>query len=157
VMGLRKEPTDVALLIFDAVRALEPESRAHQVQVSVDAPADLGLVEVDPVRLREVVINLVVNAVRHSRPGAAVAVSAAASPDWLVMRVRDNGPGIGREELGRIFDRFHKGARSQGSGLGLAIARQLVEAHGGEIAVESEVGTGTVFTVKVPRRPIPIS
>jgi two-component system OmpR family sensor kinase/two-component system sensor histidine kinase BaeS len=150
VMGLRKEPTDVALLIHDAVRALEPESRARQVRVGVDAHADLGLVEVDPFRLREVVLNLVANAIRHSQAGAEVTVTAAQSPGWFFVRVRDNGPGIAPEDLAGIFDRFHKGPRSQGSGLGLAIARQLAEAHGGEITVESEVGKGTLFTVRVP-------
>jgi signal transduction histidine kinase len=152
VMGLRKEPTDVGLLIYDAVRALEPESRGRQVRVTVDAHADLEIVEVDPLRLREVVINLLANAIRHSQAGAEVAVVATQTSEWLVVRVRDNGPGIAAQDLSRIFDRFHKGPRSQGSGLGLAVARQLVEAHGGEIAVESEVGAGTVFTVKIPNR-----
>jgi signal transduction histidine kinase len=150
VMGLKKEPTDVTLLIYDAVRALEPESRARGVRVDVDASADLELVDVDPLRLREVVINLVANAILHSRSGADVAVSAAQTMEWLVIRVRDNGPGIAPEQLSRIFDRFQKGPRSRGSGLGLAIARQLVQAHGGEIGVESTVGAGTIFTVRIP-------
>jgi signal transduction histidine kinase len=67
-----------------------------------------------------------------------------------VIRVRDNGPGIGQDDLSKIFERFHKGPRSQGSGLGLAIARHLVRAHGGDIAVGSTVGVGTTFTVTIP-------
>jgi signal transduction histidine kinase len=155
VMGLKKEPTDVALLVYDAVRALEPESRARGVRVEVDADGDLDLIEVDPVRLREVVVNLVANAILHSQAGAEVAVTAGQTGEWLIIRVRDNGPGIPREDLSRIFDRFHKGPRSHGSGLGLAIARQLVEAHGGEISVESTVGAGAVFTVRIPHRARP--
>ena len=152
VMGLKKEPTDVSLLAYDAVRALEPESRARGVRVDVEAEADLGLVEVDPLRLREVVINLVANAILHSHSGAAVSLAVTQTGDWLVISVRDNGPGIAQQDLLRIFDRFHKGPRSQGSGLGLAIARQLVEAHDGEIGVESTVGVGTTFTVRIPHR-----
>ena len=150
VMGLCREPTDVAILIYDAVQALEPESRARHVRVSVDAAADLGLANVDPVRLREVVINLVANAIRHAQAEAEVTVTASQTNAWLVIRVRDTGPGIAPEDLPGIFDRFQKGPRSRGSGLGLAISRTLVEAHGGEIAVESTVGKGTVFTVTVP-------
>jgi two-component system OmpR family sensor kinase/two-component system sensor histidine kinase BaeS len=154
VMGLTKEPTDVSLLAYDAVRALEPETRARGVRVDVEAEADLGLVEVDPLRLREVVINLVANAILHSHSGAAVSLAVTQTGDWLVISVRDNGPGIAHEDLLRIFDRFHKGRRSQGSGLGLAIARQLVEAHDGEIGVESTVGVGTTFTVRIPHRTV---
>jgi len=151
VMGLKKEATDVSLLVYDAVRALEPESRARGVRVEVEA-ADLALVEVDPLRLREVVINLVANAILHSHSGAAVSLAVTQTSDWLVISVKDNGPGIAQQDLSRIFDRFHKGPRSQGSGLGLAIARQLVEAHDGEIGVESTIGVGTTFTVRIPHR-----
>ena len=151
VMGLKKEATDVSLLVYDAVRALEPESRARGVRVEVEA-ADLALVEVDPLRLREVVINLVANAILHSHSGAAVSLAVTQTSGWLVISVKDNGPGIAQLDLSRIFDRFHKGPRSQGSGLGLAIARQLVEAHDGEIGVESTVGVGTTFTVRIPHR-----
>jgi signal transduction histidine kinase len=154
VMGLKREPTDVALLISDAVKALEPESRARGVHVGVDADAELELIEVDPLRVREVIINLVGNAILHSRAGAVVAVTATETPEVLTLRVGDNGPGISPEELSTIFDRFHKGPRSQGSGLGLAIARQLVRAHGGEIEVESTVDAGTNFTVTIPRRAV---
>lgn len=157
VMGLRREPTDVALLIYDAVRALEPESQTRSVRVGVETDADLGLLDVDPVRIREVLVNLVGNAILHSQPGADVSVIATHTRDTLIVRVKDNGPGIAPEDLSRIFDRFHKGSRSKGSGLGLAIARQLVEAHDGEIEVESAIGAGTVFTVRIPYRAETIS
>jgi signal transduction histidine kinase len=150
VMALKKEPTDIALLIYDAVRALEPESRARGVRVAVDADTDLELIDVDPLRVREVLINLVGNAILHSRAGAEVSVAAEETRAALVITVRDNGPGIGQDDLSKIFERFHKGPRSQGSGLGLAIARHLVRAHGGDIAVGSTVGVGTTFTVTIP-------
>jgi signal transduction histidine kinase len=152
-LGLRKEPTDLVVLIGDSVRALASEAAARGVTVEVDDSTDLPLVEVDPLRIREVVTNLVANAIRHSDGGARVSIAAERRADRIVVRVRDTGPGIAANELPRIFDRFHKGERSHGSGLGLPIARNLVAAHGGEIAVESEVGRGTAVTFTLPAPP----
>ena len=149
-LGLQKEPTDLAVLFGDAVRSLASETAARGVTVDVDDSTDLPLVDVDPLRIREVVTNLVANAIRHSDGGARVSIAAERRADRIVVRVRDTGPGIPADELPRIFDRFHKGERSHGSGLGLPIARNLVGAHGGEIAVESEVGRGTTVTFTLP-------
>ena len=149
-LGLQKEPTDLAVLFGDAVRSLASEAAARGVTVQVGDSADLPLVDVDPLRIREVVTNVVANAIRHSDGGATVSIAAARRADRIVVRVRDTGPGIPADELPRIFDRFHKGKRSHGSGLGLPIARNLVAAHGGEIAVESEVGRGTTVTFTLP-------
>jgi signal transduction histidine kinase len=152
-LGLRKEPTDLVVLIGDSVRALASEAAARGITVQVDDVADLPLVDVDPLRIREVVTNLIANAIRHSSGGAAVSIAAEGRQDRIVVRVRDTGPGIAADELPRIFDRFHKGERSHGSGLGLPIARNLVAAHGGEIAVESVVGRGTTVTFTLPAPP----
>jgi two-component system OmpR family sensor kinase/two-component system sensor histidine kinase BaeS len=149
-LGLRKEPTDLVVLIADSVRALASEAAARGVTVDVDDSNDLPLLDVDPLRIREVVTNLVANAIRHSDGGARVSIAAERRADRIVVRVRDTGPGIPADELPRIFDRFHKGERSHGSGLGLPIARNLVRAHGGEITVESEVGRGTTVTFTLP-------
>ncbi len=154
-LGLRKEPTDLAVLLGDAARALAEEASSRGVTVRVEDSTDLPRVEVDPLRLREVVANLVSNAIRHSNGGASVVLSTEPQPGHIVVRVRDTGPGIAPEELPRIFDRFHKGPRSQGSGLGLAIARNLVAAHGGEISVESVLGRGTTVSFTLPLEPSP--
>jgi two-component system sensor histidine kinase BaeS len=121
------------------------------VTVSVDAP-DTDVANVDPVRLREVVLNLLANGIRHSERGAQVHMTVRQAADHFSVRVRDTGPGIPAEDLPRIFDRFQKGPRSKGTGLGLSIARYLAEAHGGQIAVESTVGEGSTFTVTLPKR-----
>jgi len=97
-----------------------------------------------------VLTNLLSNAIYHSNAGAAVRLGAELRPDEVVIRVQDNGSGIAPEDLPRIFDRFHKGARSHGSGLGLAIARNFVHAHGGTIGVDSAPGRGTTMTVTIP-------
>jgi signal transduction histidine kinase len=97
------------------------------------------------------VSNLVANALRHTPSGGTVTVGASATPESVLLTVRDTGPGIEPELLGHIFERFVKGAGSRGSGLGLAIARGLVEAHGGSISVHSVIGVGTTFEVVLPR------
>lgn len=139
-LDLRKEPVDVAELIRDVAASFERP-------IDVDAPDDLPLLELDPMRVREVLLNFLSNADRHTPADGTISVRAEALPRQIEIRVSDTGSGIAPEDLPRIFDRFQKGRNSRGSGLGLAIARDLVRAHGGEIHVESELGTGTTVTV----------
>lgn len=138
-LELRKEPVDVGELMRDAASALN---------VVVDVPPDLPLIEVDPVRIREVMLNLLTNATQH---GGRVHASASARGSSIVIKVHDDGPGIPPEALPHLFERFQKGPRSRGSGLGLSIARRLVLAHDGTIEVESAEGQGTTVTVSLPR------
>ena len=151
-LALQKETTDLAPLLHDAARSMAAEAQARDVTVGVDEPVGLPPVEVDPVRLREVLLNLVSNAVRHTTPGTRVRLDARLSGEAVVLGVHDTGPGIAAQDLPRVFDRFQKGAGSQGSGLGLSIARSLVRAHGGEISVASEPGRGTTVTFTIPLR-----
>ena len=143
-LDLRKERVDLAELIRDAASSFE-------APIVVDAPEELPLIEVDPMRIREVLLNLLSNAMRHTPAGGTISIHAEAQPRQILIRVTDTGSGIPADELPRIFDRFHKGRESHGSGLGLAIARDLVTAHGGTIRAESEVGRGTRVTVTLPR------
>jgi two-component system sensor histidine kinase BaeS len=140
-LDLRKEQIDVGEVIRETASALH---------VVVDLPEELPEIDADPVRIREVLLNLMTNAVQHA-PEGTVTVSAESRPRELVIRVRDNGPGIPAEALPHLFERFQKGPRSKGSGLGLSIARKLVLAHGGTIGVESAEGVGTTVTVSLPR------
>ena len=120
---------------------------------------DLPLVEVDPVRIREVIGNLVANALRHTPSGGRIAIEAsrAAGPPggWIEVAVRDTGSGIDPGLLPHVFDRFARGAGSSGSGLGLSIARGLVALHGGTIAASSPSGGGTTIMIRLPDRPGP--
>ncbi|HLO35022.1 MAG TPA: ATP-binding protein, partial [Candidatus Deferrimicrobium sp.] len=115
---------------------------------------DLPLVAVDPVRIREVIGNLVANALRHTPAGGRVAIDvrrrADRAADAIEVRVRDTGSGIDPDLLPHVFDRFSRGAGSTGSGLGLSIARGLVELHGGTIAASSPSGDGTEILVRLP-------
>ena len=102
-------------------------------------------------RVREVLTNLGVNALRHTPAGGQVTVALHDHADRVEVQVVDTGSGIAAGEVGRIFDRFYKGASSGGSGLGLTIARSLVVAHGGAITAESAPGRGTTIRFWLPR------
>jgi len=150
-LALTKEPTDLGALVDDAAAAFAVEAAARRVTVTVPQHDELPPLDVDPVRIREVLTNLLSNALRHSADGAAVTITIESRRDTIAISVRDTGGGIPADVLPRIFDRFYKGPASQGSGLGLTIARNLVEAHGGTIAADSRVGEGTVITFTLPR------
>jgi signal transduction histidine kinase len=149
-LALHREPTDPDLLVADVVRSFEAAAAAAGVQLSADIDGDLPLVEIDPVRIREVLTNLVANALRHTPAGGSVTVGGGVDRGWLRLEVRDTGRGVEPALLPHIFDRFVTGDDSRGSGLGLAIARQLVVAHGGEITAESTLGAGTTIRVRLP-------
>jgi signal transduction histidine kinase len=148
---LHKEPTDLDLLIEEIVRSFQGGAGTAGVTVSADVPSDLPIVDVDPVRIREVLSNLVANGVRHTPSGGTVVVRGLADGERIVLRVADTGPGIDPELLPHVFDRFAKGADSTGSGLGLAIAQNLVVAHGGELVVEATGSAGSTFRLTLPR------
>jgi signal transduction histidine kinase len=152
-LGLRKEPTDLAILINDTAASFSLDAEARRVAIRVEPAGELPTVDVDPVRIREVLRNLLSNALRHSPANAVITVAMKQRPGQIAVMVRDTGSGIPADVLPHIFNRFFKGPTSQGSGLGLTIARNLVVAHGGEISAESRVGEGTTITFTVPTAP----
>lgn len=143
-LELIKEPVDLGDLVRD-VAAAQPRP------IVVEVPAELPAIEADPVRIRQVLLNLLANAVRHTPAEGIVSIGIEAQPQRLLIRVRDSGEGIAPEDLPRVFERFQKGSGSRGSGLGLPIARKLVLAHGGDVGIESTPGRGTEVTVSLPR------
>jgi len=143
-LELRKESVDLGDLLTDIAASFDRP-------IALDVPSDLPPVELDPLRIREVVLNLLTNAARHTPPQGTITIRVALEARAVVLRVEDTGSGIPPEELPNVFQRFHKGAGSKGSGLGLAIARDLVRAHGGNIRAESTVGRGTTVIVTLPR------
>jgi two-component system sensor histidine kinase BaeS len=150
-LALHREPTDPDVLITEVVRSFAAAATAAGVTVAAEVGEDLPILDVDPVRMREVLANLVANAIRHTPAGGSVTLRGAVTDDRLVLRVADTGRGIDAELLPHVFDRFVKGAVSGGSGLGLAIARNLVTAHGGTLEVEATGSAGTTFRVSLPR------
>jgi two-component system sensor histidine kinase BaeS len=104
----------------------------------------------DPIRIREVLTNLLNNAVAALSDAGLIRLSVAQLDGEVSVSVIDNGPGIPASELGEVFDRYRTGDTRQGSGIGLSLSRELVEAHGGTIAIESVEGEGTTVTVRLP-------
>ncbi len=151
-LELRREPTDMAVLAGEVAAAFRLQAEALGIELTVDAPDDLPLAEVDPVRLREVVVNLIANSLRHTPEGGKVTVGIGQDTGRIRLSVEDNGAGIPPEDLPHIFDRFYKSPGSSGSGLGLTIAKSLVEAHGGTISAESDPGRGTAIRISMPLR-----
>ncbi|MER5384826.1 HAMP domain-containing sensor histidine kinase [Streptomyces sp. NPDC002688] len=144
-----------------ADEVLEQVAAAHRVGAEaagirlVTEPAGTPWLDADPVRMRQALGNLVSNAIRHTPPGGTVALSARAHDGQVVFEVADTGAGIEPEDLASVFERFWRAEKSRsrrtgGSGLGLAIVRQLVAAHGGTVSVASEVGSGSVFSLRLP-------
>ena len=150
VLRLHREPTDLGRLIEEVVAGHRAAADGAGVRIAVDAPADLPPVEIDPSRIRQVVGNLVANALRFTPAGGRVSVTAGSDPNGAWVRVRDTGPGIGSEDIEHVFERFYRSPGSQGSGLGLPIARNLVHAHGGQITVASPPGGGTEVRFTLP-------
>jgi two-component system phosphate regulon sensor histidine kinase PhoR len=121
---------------------LRVENTNDQIKVRADVP-----------RLEQVLVNLIHNAVKFTRPGGEIALLAEAGQGGIRFAVRDTGVGISADDLSRIFERFYKSDRSRtggGTGLGLSIARHIVEAHGGKIWAESIEGQGSTFYFTIP-------
>lgn len=157
-LTLHREPTDLGVLAAEVAEGARVGRDPEREAVSVAVADDVPLLDVDPVRIREVLSNLVANALRYTPPDAVarIAVTRSSTParrPEVVVAVADDGPGISPELLPHVFDRFAKSAESRGSGLGLAIARQLVEAHGGWMAAESPSGGGTTVRFGLPIEP----
>jgi two-component system sensor histidine kinase KdpD len=148
---------DPALVVREALHRLEPITREHRLRISI--ADDLPPVFIDPVEIDQVVTNLVENAVKYTPSGAEIAVSADVADDELRVSVADQGPGVSREALPRLFEPFYRAPAAstiRGSGLGLAVARGLVEAHGGRIRAENEDGRGARFTFVIPSAPLEV-
>lgn len=160
---VERRPVDLLALASDAVhnaRAVDAAQRPEEPRrpIDLDIRPGTGTLEVrgDEARLRQVLGNLVNNALIHTPPDAAVTVALTPAPDEVVIEVADTGPGLPAEDAERIFERFYRTDTSRsrdsgGTGLGLAIVQALVAAHGGTVSVRSAVGQGTTFAVRLPR------
>jgi signal transduction histidine kinase len=159
-LALQREATDIGVLVNEVASAFSVNARDRNITLAVTVAgsertrpthgSDVPLVDVDPLRIREVLTNLISNAMRHTPAGGRVTIAVSSTSTSLVVTVSDTGSGIAVEDLPKIFDRFYKGRASGGSGLGLTIARNLVVAHGGEIRAGSVEGKGTDVTITLP-------
>ncbi len=149
-LTLHREPTDVAELLADSVGSFRTQADSAGVALTTEIDGALLHADVDPLRIREVLSNLLSNALRYTPRGGRVRVRASAAEGQLRISVSDSGPGIVVDALPHVFDRFYKSDESPGAGLGLAIAKSLVVAHGGEITATSESGQGTEMRFTLP-------
>jgi signal transduction histidine kinase len=157
---LELHPVPVELVDYARGIVLEFEQQfsGHHFTFAADAPS-LQL-EIDPVRIRRVISNLLMNAVKYSDVDTTIQIRIDSTPDWVTLAVTDEGMGIPDADLTRIFDRFHRGSNvashQAGSGIGLAGARVITRQHGGDLQVTSTLGAGSTFSVRLPRnRPRP--
>ena len=147
---LHREPTDLGALLNEVVAAFRSQAEQAGIDLTVKVADDIPTLDIDPARIREVVTNLVTNALRHTPKHGKVDLSARLADDQVEVTVHDTGSGIPPEQLDRIFDRFYRSPDSPGSGLGLPIAKSLVEAHGGSVTATSEPGDGTRVRFTLP-------
>jgi PAS domain S-box-containing protein len=152
---LRKEPVNLSPIVSSAVEVVRPliEERKHELGVSLTRTLRL---EADPLRLEQILVNLLTNAAKYTEAGGHIGLSARPEGPEIVIKIRDTGVGIGPELLPRVFDLFVQGdrtiARSEGGlGIGLSLVKSLVEMHGGRVTARSEgVGKGSEFEVRLP-------
>lgn len=156
-LHLALEAVDVGALVAELQELLEPLARMNDLTLRAAVSESPLVAEADPGRVRQALLNLLTNAIRHTPPGGTVELRARATgPGSVALEVADTGPGISPDRLPHIFHRFYAGGEGGGeggTGLGLAVAKSLVDAHGGHIAVVSEAGRGTRFTVVLPATP----
>jgi signal transduction histidine kinase len=154
-LTLQLEEGSVRDLLSDTVEAFQPEASRKGVRLTGEADSSLPTVPMDAARVQQVLSNLVQNAIRHTPARGHVMLQACECPDGIRVDVVDSGEGVTPQDVPHVFERFYRGDRARGrngggAGLGLAIAKGLVEAHGGEIWVESRPGMGARFSFVLP-------
>jgi two-component system sensor histidine kinase BaeS len=153
-LELSRQPLALAEWLPTVLRTWQEAAMSKRLQWEEDIPASLPTIDADPVRLAQVVENLVSNAIKYTPPGGTVRVAAGDQQQSVWIRVSDNGPGIAPEEQGKVFTPFYRGGQGRrikdGMGLGLSIARDLTLAHGGRLELESTPGLGSQFTIWIP-------
>jgi signal transduction histidine kinase len=157
-LSIRPQATEVAPLVEDVVRTMRAQTESASQSLTEQIQPGLPLIDVEPDRIRQILVNLLTNAHEYSPEGASIQVAARPVGAEVEITVSDNGPGIPKEQLERIFERFTRGdagltQRVGGTGLGLAISKSLAEAHGGSIAAESTLGQGSTFRLRLPVAP----
>lgn len=149
-----KEGTNVGSLANYALDGLRSAARARKIELQSQIAADLPDIYGDPVRLRQMIANLLENAIKYTPEGGRVRLEAQAEDDQVIMRISDTGPGIPASDQPYLFDKFFRASNvpddSTGTGLGLSIVKSIVEQHQGRIWLDSEVGQGTTFIVVIP-------
>jgi two-component system NtrC family sensor kinase len=152
-LDTRREWVQLDVLLLYSLDMLQGQIKSKHLKVQSDISESLPALRANPVRLRQVLDNVVGNAIKYSNKNGEVKISINAEGDQVILHVADTGPGIPAQDQAHIFDKFYRGQnmdKQQGSGLGLAIVKSIVDAHQGRIWVESTVGQGSSFFIVLP-------
>lgn len=144
---------DLKRLLSECCRSLEPKAAEAGIQISLSLPEQALVLEADDNKIRQVVINLLINAIKYNHPGGKVSLTAWGDNHTVSFSVQDDGVGIPEADLPHVFEKFYRARNIQevsGTGLGLSICSRIIEIHGGTISVQSRLKTGSTFTVELP-------
>ena len=156
MLDLNEQEVDVAQAIGKVMRMVGMRARNGRITLVADVPNDLPLIQADPNKIAQLLLNLTMNAVKFTPEGGSVSVTVRWRPDeGLIFRVTDTGIGIAKEDIAKALAPFSQvdsrlSRKYEGTGLGLPLAQKLTEAHGGTLVLESELGVGTTVTVTLP-------
>jgi signal transduction histidine kinase len=158
-LKIERVPTKPGILLRESLVMLRPAAAAAKVEIAVnEAPAAWPVLECDPVKLKQVFMNLLGNAIKFTPAGGRITVSGEVDQDWLRIRISDTGVGMRPEEIPLVVQPFYRtnsayDAKHPGAGLGLPFAKSVVELHGGSLAIESRLASGTTVTISLPITP----
>jgi two-component system, OmpR family, phosphate regulon sensor histidine kinase PhoR len=153
---IRKTPVQVTALAHQAAVKIQPIAKAKGIQIATELPGETDAVMIDRDLTEQAILNLVENAIKYSPPDSHVTIQVAGQPDLVRIDVADNGYGIREEDISRIFEKFYRANTElaeevKGSGLGLAFVKEAVNAQGGQVAVMSTFGKGSIFSIIFPK------
>lgn len=151
----RKTRFSVADLIYECRDVMMSKAQETSIQIRVDVPSDMPLMEADRDKIKQILLNLTSNAIKYNRPNGSVIITGSFTDTELTITIQDTGLGIPDEAIPHLFEKFyrvreHEG-KASGTGLGLSICKQIIQGHNGRIEVKSKMGVGTSFSVHVPR------
>ena len=151
--ALELEPVEISKIVGHIRDLLQPEAAARSIEIAANLPDSLPVLQADPVRLTQALMNLVINAIQAVERNGRIEVTATINDGGFFLAVRDNGPGIPPERLAHIFDPYFT-TKPEGSGLGLWIAQQIITAHGGTLKAQNGSSGGAIFTMTLPVKPV---
>ena len=151
----RKTRFSVADLIYECRDVMMSKAQETSIQIRVDVPSDMPLMEADRDKIKQILLNLTSNAIKYNRPNGSVIITGSFTDAELTISIQDTGLGIPDDAIPHLFEKFyrvreHEG-KASGTGLGLSICKQIIQGHNGRIEVKSKIGVGTSFSVHLPR------
>ncbi len=153
----RRMRFSVADLLYECRDVMMTKAQETNIQIRIDVPNDMPLMEADRDKIKQVLLNLMSNAIKYNRPNGSVIVTGSFTDTELVIVIQDTGIGIPEDSVPHLFEKFYRVRehenKAQGTGLGLSISKQIIQGHNGRIEVKSKMGVGTSFTIHIPRIP----